>query len=119
MFCFKTFYINHKSDIVLVNKCLKKFSFIEIKHKFLLESTICEVRQIYLKKELKLFFKNFNSKIKKAPPKIQKKFTYKKLKNTTILLEHVLSKSSRTGYLNYNLYLFLCNPCFLLNVVLF
>lgn len=120
MFYYNTFVvINYKSDIILVNNFLKKFSFIVIKHKFLFEPIIREARQIYLKKELKLISKNFNYKIKKASRNIQKNFTSIKFKNMITFLEFALSKYSRIGYFNYNLYSLFCNPCFLLNVIIF
>jgi hypothetical protein len=118
MFCYNIFFTIHKSDILLVNNYFKKFSFTVIKQKFLFEPIICEARQIYLKKELKFVFKHFKFKIKKASQNTQKNFTLKKLKKMIIFLEFILSNISRTGYFNYNLYNFLCNPCFLLYVII-
>jgi hypothetical protein len=118
MFCSNIFFTTHKSDILLVNDFFKKFSFTVIKQKFLFEPIIREARQIYLKKELKFVFKHFNYKIKKTSSNIQKNFTLKKFKKMIIFLEFILSNFSRTGYFNYNLYNFFCNPCFLLNVII-
>lgn len=105
---------NYKSDSKLVNKDQEKWNFVTIKQKLLPGSTICETRQIYLKKKTKFFLDLFNYKSNKASKKVQENFTYDKVYCMFISLELILKNQSQNGYYKYNLFKFLCNPCFLL-----
>jgi retron-type reverse transcriptase len=81
----------------------------------LFSQTLCEARQMYIKKEAKSLFKLFNNKIYKASKIVQETFTLNNIFNSLIMLELALLNYSQNGYDKYNLQKLFCDPCFLLH----
>lgn len=99
-----------------MDKKQKRLSLTAIKQKLLFMPKICEVRQVYIKKEAITLYKLFNNKIHRASKEIKKNFMYNNIYEMLIYLEIALLNHSHKGYYKYNLFSLLCNPCFLLYI---
>ena len=107
-------YSSCRSDVIVVGKGYQEKSLAVIEQRLLDGPTICEVRQMYIKKETDSLFNVFSNKISKAPKKVQKKFTYNHIHSMFFSLELVLQNYSHKSYFKFNLFDLFCNPCFLL-----
>jgi hypothetical protein len=111
---YRSFSSNRRSDVAVVDESHKDKSFAVTVQKLLDGPVICEVRQMYNKKETDSLFNVFSNKIQRASKKVQKEFTWGNIYSMFISLELALQNHSRTGYYKYNLSSLFCNPCFLL-----
>lgn len=110
---YRSFSFSYRSDAIVVDKNWKIWSFVTLESKLLLVSTICEMRQMYLKKRVGSLLKLFNNKTHKVSKKIQENFTYDNIYYMFISLEFALKNRSCKGYCKYHLFELFCNPCFL------
>jgi hypothetical protein len=111
---YRSFSYNYKSGAIVADKSPLPKKFAASEQKLLLAPIICEVRQMYLKKESEALHKVFNNKIHRASKKVQAKFTFDNIQKMFYYLEDALTSQSFTGYYKYNLNNLLSNPCFLL-----
>lgn len=108
------FFFNSRSAATVASTGQKNQSFAVSEQKLLIAPIICEVRQMYLKKESEALFKVFNNKIYKASKKVQENFTLDNIQRMFYFLENALTNQCFTGYYKYNLNILLSTPCFLL-----
>ena len=111
---YRSFSSNCRSDVTVVDESHKDKCLAVIEQRLLNGPTICEVRQMYIKKETDSLFNVFSNKIHRASKNIQNEFTYDKIYSMFISLELALENHSHKGYYKYNLFSLFCNPCFLL-----